>query len=218
MAESASDRVVVVDVDCQTLLYPNLMSVKQIEGVLKKRKALPPGRKLKRAQLVPLLQKWIAANRKKEKELNGNMAVVDSSIAFCRPTAVCFTSSANARDLFVGCMNGSAHCLTISSDGIQVTGTAIFSILLKRMSQYLVQLDQMGTSMFLHLAPRMEGYFPFNSAPMIAKAPIYSDRLTTTLKVAVLHTVYVFMRILACFTLQIQVPSELSRLMLKLVK
>ena len=138
MAESASDRVVVVDVDCQTLLYPNLMSVKQIEGVLKKRKALPPGRKLKRAQLVPLLQKWIAANRKKEKELNGNMAVVDSNIAFCRPTAVCFTSSANARDLFVGCMNGSAHCLTISSDGIQVTGTAIFSILLKRMSQYLV--------------------------------------------------------------------------------
>ena len=68
VAESAPDRVVVVDTDCQTLLYTNLMSVKQIEGALKKRKALPPGRKLKRAPLFPLLQKWIAANRKKEKE------------------------------------------------------------------------------------------------------------------------------------------------------
>ena len=56
------------------------------------------------------------------------MAVVDSSVVFCRPTAVCFTSRANARDLFVGYMNGSVHCLTISSDRIQVTGTAIFSI------------------------------------------------------------------------------------------
>ena len=125
VAESGADRIVVFDISGGTLLRPNSMSVKQIEGALRKRNALPPGRRLKRSQLVTILQNWIAANTKKSKELNDNMAIVNSNVVLRRPTAVSFKDNPN--DLFVGCMNGIIHCLALASDGIEVSGTAVLS-------------------------------------------------------------------------------------------
>ena len=56
VVESTADRIAVLDLEGKILLNPSRMNVKQLEAALRKRRALPSGKRPKRAQLVANLK------------------------------------------------------------------------------------------------------------------------------------------------------------------
>ena len=130
VAESAGDRIAVLDLEGKLLLNPSHMNVRQLEAALKERAALPSGRRPKRAQLVAALKKWIDENRSKgtsSLSAESGLSVVKCNINLHRPSAVCFAPVADVPlRLLVGCTDGMLVCLKIGSDGLVISGTTLF--------------------------------------------------------------------------------------------
>lgn len=130
VAESAGDRIAVLDLEGKLLLNPSQMNVRQLEAALKERAALPSGRRPKRAQLVAALKKWIDENRSKgtsSLSAESGLSVVKCNINLHRPSAVCFAPVADVPlRLLVGCADGMLVCLKIGSDGLVISGTTLF--------------------------------------------------------------------------------------------
>lgn len=130
VAESAGDRIAVLDLEGKLLLNPSQMNVRQLEAALKERAALPSGRRPKRAQLVAALKKWIDENRSKgtsSLSAESGLSVVKCNINLHRPSAVCFAPVADVPlRLLVGCTDGMLVCLKIGSDGLVISGTTLF--------------------------------------------------------------------------------------------
>ena len=131
VAESAGDRIAVLDLEGKLLLNPSQMNVRQLEAALKERAALPSGRRPKRAQLVVALKKWVDENRSKgtsSLSTESGLSVVKCNINLHRPSAVCFAPVADVPlRLLVGCTtDGMLVCLKIGSDGLVISGTTLF--------------------------------------------------------------------------------------------
>lgn len=129
MAESAGDSIAVLDLEGKLLLNPSQMNVRQLEAALKERAALPSGRRLKRAQLVAALKKWIDENRNKgtsSLSTESGLSVVKYNINLHRPSAVCFAPVADVPlRLLVGCTDGTLVCLKIGSEGLVISGASV---------------------------------------------------------------------------------------------
>ena len=134
VAESAGDRIAVLDLEGKLLLNPSQMNVRQLEAALKERAALPSGRRPKRAQLVAALKKWIDENRSEgTSSLNteSGFSVVKCNINLHRPSAVCFAPVADLPlRLLVGCTEGMLVYLKIGSDGLVISDTTLFKTVL----------------------------------------------------------------------------------------
>ena len=130
VAESAGDRIAVLDLEGKLLLNPSQMNVRQLEAALKERAALPSGRRPKCAQLVAALKKWIDENRSKgtsSLSAESGLSVVKCNINLHRPSAVCFAPFADVPlRLLVGCTDGMLVCLKIGSGGLVNSGTTLF--------------------------------------------------------------------------------------------
>lgn len=130
VAESAGDSIAVLDLEGKLLLNPSQMNVRQLEAALKERAALPSGRRLKRAQLVAALKKWIDENRNKgtsSLSTESGLNVVKYNINLHRPSAVCFAPVADVPlRLLVGCTDGTLVCLKIGSEGVVISGATLF--------------------------------------------------------------------------------------------
>ena len=129
VAESAADRIAVLDLEGKILLNPSRMNVKQLEAALRKPSALPSGERPKRAQLVANLKKWIEENKNNDVSNETGLQVLKCNINLHRPSLVCFSLVKDVPlQLFVGCADGMLVCSKVESDGLIISGTILFNI------------------------------------------------------------------------------------------